>query len=99
MTRRAMVGGAIIVAWIAGLAVLIRREYFRPRVELLAEAAKRVSPGVVYYGVMQGERQVGFASSIMELEFIQIIMPEFSKYSAGCIRKKVMAGPESGLRS
>ena len=66
MTRRAMVGGAIIVAWIAGLAVLIRREYFRPRVELLAEAAKRVSPGVVYYGVMQGERQVGFASSIID---------------------------------
>ena len=34
-----MVGGAIIVAWIAGLAVLIRREYFRPQVERLAEAA------------------------------------------------------------
>ena len=66
MTRRAMVGGAIIVAWIAGLAVLIRREYFRPQVERLAEAAKRVAPGVVYYGVMQGDRQVGFASSIID---------------------------------
>ena len=61
-----MVGGAIIVAWIAGLAVLIRREYFRPQVERLAEAAKRVAPGVVYYGVMQGDRQVGFASSIID---------------------------------
>jgi hypothetical protein len=61
-----MVGGAIIVAWIAGLAVLIRREYFRPQVERLAEAAKRVAPGAVYYGVMQGERQVGFASSILD---------------------------------
>ena len=66
MTRRAMVGGVIIVAWIAGLAVLIRREYFRPQVERLAEAAKRVSPGVVYYGVMQGERQVGYASSMID---------------------------------
>jgi hypothetical protein len=61
-----MVGGAIIVAWIAGLGVLIRREYFRPQVERLAEAAKRVSPGAVYYAVMQGERQVGFASSIID---------------------------------
>ena len=61
-----MVGGAIIVAWIAGLAVLVRREYFRPQVERLAEAAKRVAPGAVYYGVMQGERQVGFASSTID---------------------------------
>src|SRR4029079_3676701 len=66
MTRRAMVGGAIIVAWIAGLAVLIRREYFRPQVERRAEASKRVTPGVVYYGVMQGDQQVGFASSIID---------------------------------
>src|SRR6185503_8739718 len=66
MTRRAMVGGAIIVAWIAGLAVLVRREYFRPQVERLAEAARRVAPGVVYYGVMQGDRQVGYASSIID---------------------------------
>ena len=66
MTRRAMVGGAIIVAWIAGLALLVRREYFRPQVERLAEAAMRVAPGVVYYGVMQGERQVGFASSTID---------------------------------
>ena len=52
--RRAMVGGAIIVAWLAGLALLVRREYFRPQTERLTEAARRVSPGVVYYGVMQG---------------------------------------------
>ena len=64
--RRAMVGGAIIVAWLAGLALLVKREYFRPRTERLAEAASRVSPGVVYYGVMQGEQQIGFASSTID---------------------------------
>jgi hypothetical protein len=64
--RRAMVGGAIIAAWLIGLAVLVRREYFRPQLERLAEAALRVTPGAVYYGVMQGDRQVGFASSTID---------------------------------
>jgi hypothetical protein len=63
MTRRAMVGGAIIVAWLVGLALLVRREYFRPQLERLAEAALRVTPATVYYAVMQGDRQVGFAQS------------------------------------
>ena len=61
--RGAMVGGAIIVAWIVGLGLLVRREYFRPQLERLAEAALRVSPARCIYGVMQGDRQVGFASS------------------------------------
>lgn len=64
--RRAMVGGAIIVAWLVGLALLVRREYFRPQIERLAEAATKVTPASVYYGVMQGDRQVGFASSTID---------------------------------
>ena len=64
--RRAMVGGAIIVAWIVGLALLVRREYFRPQIERLAEAATKVTPASVYYGVMQGDAQVGFASSTID---------------------------------
>ena len=44
-----MVGGAIIVAWIVGLALLVRREYFRPQLERLAEAAtpRRAGRGVL----------------------------------------------------
>jgi hypothetical protein len=61
-----MVGGAIIVAWLVGLALLVRREYFRPQIERLAEAAAKVTPASVYYGVMQGDRQVGFASSSID---------------------------------
>lgn len=64
--RRAMVGGAIIAAWIIGLALLVRREFYRPESERLSEAALRVAPGAVYYGVMQGDRQVGFASSTID---------------------------------
>jgi len=56
----------VIFAWLAGLGVLVRREYFRPQLEQLADAALRISPGAVYYAVMDGERQVGFASSTLD---------------------------------
>src|SRR5690348_4338718 len=63
---RAVVGGAVIIAWLAGIALLIQREYFRPQYEKLAEAGMRITPGVVFYGVMQGDRQIGFASSTID---------------------------------
>jgi transglutaminase-like putative cysteine protease len=72
-----MVGGAIIVAWLAGLAVLMRREYFRPETERLAEAASRVAPGVVYYGVLQGDKQIGFASSTIDTTTSSIAIHDY----------------------
>ena len=75
--RRAMVGGAIIAAWLGGIALLVRREYFRPREERLAEAAARVTPAAVYYGVMQGERQVGFASSQLDTALSSISINDY----------------------
>jgi len=72
-----MVGGAIIAAWLVGLAVLVQREYFRPRLERLAEAALRVTPGAVYYGVMQGERQIGFASSTIDTAEKTIVVADY----------------------
>ncbi|HVX39178.1 MAG TPA: transglutaminase-like domain-containing protein [Gemmatimonadaceae bacterium] len=64
--RRAVIGVLVIAAWLGGLALLVRREYFRPELERLAEAALRVNPGAVFYGVMQGNRQIGFASSTID---------------------------------
>jgi len=66
MNRRGVAAGIVLGAWAIGLGVLVKREYFRPHLERLAEAALRVSPGVVYYGVAQGDRQIGFASSTID---------------------------------
>jgi hypothetical protein len=70
--RRSLTGIAILLAWIAGLGMLVRREYFRPHIDRLAEAALRVQPGAVFYAVMQGDRQVGFASSTIDTSFTMI---------------------------
>lgn len=72
-----MVGTVIIAAWLAGMALLIRREYFRPQYERLAEAAMRVTPGAVYYGVMQGSRQIGFASSTIDTAETSITVADY----------------------
>jgi hypothetical protein len=66
MNRRGVAAGVVLGAWAIGLGVLVKREYFRPHLERLAEAALRVSPGVVYFGVTQGDRQIGFASSTID---------------------------------
>lgn len=66
MRGRVLAGVAVLVAWVAGLGMLVRREYFRPHIDRLAEAALRVTPGAVFYAVMQGDKQVGFASSTID---------------------------------
>jgi len=66
MNRRAVTGAAILVAWVAGIGMLVRREYFRPHIDRLAEAALRVQPAAMFYAVLQGDQQVGFASSTLD---------------------------------
>lgn len=72
MRGRALAAIGIVALWLGGLGMLVRREYFRPHIERLAEAALRVTPGAVFFAVMQGDRQVGFASSTIDTSTAQI---------------------------
>jgi Transglutaminase-like superfamily len=66
VNKRVVSAIAILVAWVAGIGMLVRREYFRPHIDRLAEAALRVQPAAVFYAVLQGDKQVGFASSTID---------------------------------
>jgi hypothetical protein len=77
MNRRGIAAGAILVAWIGGLGLLVRREYFRPQVERLAEAAMRVTPGPSYYAVLQGGRHIGFASTTVDTGLTTITVTDY----------------------
>jgi hypothetical protein len=74
---RALAAALILLLWLGGLGFLVRREYFRPDTERLAEAALRVSPGAVYYAVMQGSRQIGFASSSIDTATTTISVDDY----------------------
>lgn len=74
---RVVLAGLIILLWLGGMGFLVRREYFRPNTERLAEAALRVSPGAAYYAVMQGNRQIGFASSSIDTATTTISVDDY----------------------
>ncbi len=57
---------AILVAWAAGLGLLVRREYFKPRALVVREAALRVGPGAEFYAVSLGGSPIGYASSTVD---------------------------------
>jgi hypothetical protein len=77
VSRRAGIAAAILLAWIAGLALLARRELFRPQTELLAEAGLRVTPGGEYYAVRQNGRQVGFASTTIDTTVLGVQVEDY----------------------
>ncbi len=77
MNRRLVAALGILGAWSGGAAMMVRREYFRPHIERLAEAALRVTPGAVFYAVIQGEKQVGFASSTIDTSATTIEQREY----------------------
>jgi hypothetical protein len=63
---RALSALVILVAWGAGLTLLVRREYFQGRPQLLAEAALRLSPSVTFFSVEKNGKQLGFASTTID---------------------------------
>jgi len=75
--HRGAAAATVLALWGAGLGVLVHREYFRPRFEMLAEAAFRVTPGAAYYGVSQGDRQIGFASSTVDTTPTSIVVRDY----------------------
>lgn len=64
--RRTLVAAGILLLWVAGLGMLVRRELFRPHAEHLVEAGLRVTPSATFYAVLQRGEQIGFASSTVD---------------------------------
>jgi hypothetical protein len=63
---RSAVAAAILLAWVTGLALLARREYFTTDSQKLAAAALNISPGATFFVVEQGGKQIGFASTTID---------------------------------
>jgi transglutaminase-like putative cysteine protease len=65
-SRRGWLAAGVIGLWLGGLALLAKKEMFRPHMEKLREAGLSVSPGARYYAVLQQGQQIGFASSTID---------------------------------
>lgn len=99
MRRRGATAAAVLALWGVGLGVLVRREYFRPRFDVLAEAAFRVTPGAAYYGVSQGDRQIGFASSTVDTTGTGIVVRDYlvANLPIGGQARRAVARTDVGL--
>jgi len=65
-SRRGRIAAGVIGLWAGGLALLAKKELFRPHMDKLGEAGLSVTPGATYYAVLQQGQQIGFASSTVD---------------------------------
>ncbi len=64
--RRRVLGGAILLLWVGMVGWKVRRDYFRPELTRLADAARSLAPGVDFYTLTMGGRSVGLATSRLD---------------------------------
>jgi hypothetical protein len=60
------IAAVLVGVWIVALGLLLRREYWRPAGEGLAEAALTLPPGATYFAVTLGGSQIGYASNTLD---------------------------------
>ena len=75
--QRAIAAVLILTAWVAGMGLLVRREFFRERSVILAEAALRLGPSTSFYVVEQQGRQIGYASTTIDTASTQFEVTDF----------------------
>ncbi len=64
--NRRAVASLVLLAWGAGLALLVQREFFRERSAVLAEAAMRLGPSTSFYAVEMDGKVIGYASTTID---------------------------------
>jgi len=104
---RRILGGAIVLAWLAMVGWQVRREYFQPELARLAEAALSLAPGVNFYTLDMGGRTVGQATSRLdtlpdgfELEdLMSLELPALGETGVAVARTRVKLSPSLVMES
>lgn len=97
--------------WAGALGWHAKRLYLQPEAERLASAARTLPPGVAYYALFRGGRQIGWARSEIDTlpdgggfltrDLLELELDGFGLGSAGgaTIRSRAELGPSLSLRS
>ncbi|MFQ5890384.1 MAG: hypothetical protein ACE5JR_10075 [Gemmatimonadota bacterium] len=109
MRGRRLIGVAIVVVWVAVLGWHVRREYYRPAAERLAEAARTLPPGVAYYSLFRGRSRAGWGQREMDTlpagagfvvrERLDIQLPGLGPVGRTEVRAEAVLDPDLALRS
>ncbi|MEJ2187406.1 MAG: transglutaminase-like domain-containing protein, partial [Gemmatimonadota bacterium] len=107
MSRKRIIGGAILVGWLAVLGVHIRREYFKPESAVLAQGAGTLAPGTYFYVVRMNDAAIGLATSRLDTvpdgflseEVLTLDVPAMDTLHQAVVRTRLRLGPALQLRS
>ena len=82
---RKTIGVVILVLWVGALAFLYNRTTHQTLDQRLTEVGMRVSPETFYYSLMQGDTQVGAASSSVDTSKTKVIVADMvrGRFPAG----------------
>jgi hypothetical protein len=92
-TSRGAVAILIVALWIAGIAMMLRRNANRTEAQQLAEVALRLQPATFYYIVERDGQQIGAASSSLDTTTKTLIAEEYF------VGEYPVAGGKSGART
>lgn len=87
-SRRTAIAIGVLLLWGAGLGLLARQQFFRPRLDLLAEAGLRVDQYTSFYALRQNRQLVGYASSIVDTTTTEITISDFMVREVGFRRPR-----------
>ena len=76
-TKRGLIAVAIVGLWIAGMAVMLRRNANRSEAQNLAEVALRLQPATFYYTIERDGVQIGAASSALDTTSQTLVSEEY----------------------
>ncbi len=104
--RGRVFGVAILAAWVVLLAQHVRREYFAPELERLADAALALNPGTSFYTLTMGGRAVGLATSALDTvaegfrldDFMSLELPALGQTGTAVARTGVDLDPSLRMR-
>ncbi len=104
-TRR-LLGGAILLLWLAMMGWQVRRDHSPPALARLAEAALSLAPGVNFYTLLMGGRAVGLATSRLDTvpdgfvleDLLSLELPALGQTGAAVVRTRVGLTPALVMR-
>jgi len=105
VTRR-ILGWTILLAWLGVLGLHVRREYFKGELVRMAEGARTLAPGVLFYTIRMEDRAIGLATSRLDTvpdgfvfeDMTRLNVPAGGRQQSAMARSRVDLGPALTVR-
>ena len=107
VSRRRLLGGAVVVVWLALVGWQVRRQAFRAPGDLLAASAASLGPGSYFYTIRADGGAIGMASSRLDTlpdgfvydDFMTLDVPALDSLHRATVRTRLTLDEALGVRA